>query len=147
MQVAVTGLLPELSQTPKTINACPARLQAKTNCSKNKGILSRRLIQILMAQRIIPSPQMFWLSVRKLTKTAEIKPQKNSAVTNVGSNPTVNSDGEIRIETHIIGFSGDIYGKTIKIEFLRFLRGEKKFESLQELKKQIASDVENALKN
>src|SRR5690554_187671 len=79
IQAAVTWLLSELSQTPKTINACPARLQAKTNCSKNKGILSRRLIQILMAQRIIPSPQMFWLSVRKLTKTAEIKPQKNSA--------------------------------------------------------------------
>lgn len=78
---------------------------------------------------------------------AFVNGQMYSAVTNVGSNPTVNSDGEIRIETHIIGFSGDIYGKTIKIEFLRFLRGEKKFESLQELKKQIASDVENALKN
>ena len=68
------------------------------------------------------------------------------AITNVGTNPTVSESHSVKAETHILGFSGDIYGDTVKIEFLSFVRGEKKFESRDELAAAIMSDVEAAKK-
>ena len=65
------------------------------------------------------------------------------AVTNVGVKPTVKSDG-VSIETHIIGYDGDLYGRDITVTFLRFLRDERKFSSLEELKKQIEKDKKRA---
>lgn len=67
-----------------------------------------------------------------------------SSITNIGSNPTVNNSGEITVETHIIDFSDSIYGKEIKIEFVKRIRDEKKFANLDELKKQIQKDIECA---
>ena len=54
--------------------------------------------------------------------------------TNIGFNPTVRVE-KLSIETHILQFNEDIYGKNIKIEFLERIRDEKKFNSLDELKK------------
>lgn len=65
------------------------------------------------------------------------------AVTNIGSNPTVEEpDGKWRIETHIPGFEGELYGLELTIEFLRFIREEKRFSSLEGLKAQLESDRE-----
>ncbi|MBP3379508.1 MAG: riboflavin biosynthesis protein RibF [Ruminococcus sp.] len=66
------------------------------------------------------------------------------AVTNVGMKPTVNYSGAPLAETHIIGFRGDIYGKTVKIELLGFIRAEMKFSALGDLKAQISRDIESA---
>ena len=63
-----------------------------------------------------------------------------AAVTNVGSRPTVNGEG-INAEVHLLDFAGDLYGKEITVAFLAFLRPEKKFDSLEELKAQIAEDI------
>lgn len=60
-------------------------------------------------------------------------------ITNVGAKPTVGVD-EVNIETYIKGFDGDLYGKTIMVEFIKRLRDIKKFESLNELKKQLEKD-------
>ncbi len=65
------------------------------------------------------------------------------SVTNMGVNPTV-EDNNLRIETYITGFEDDIYQKDIKVRFYKFLRPEVKFASLEELKKQISLDTENA---
>lgn len=60
--------------------------------------------------------------------------------TNIGYNPTV--DGEkISVETNILEFDKDIYGKTIKLEFLERIRDEKKFKDLNELKIQLKMDT------
>ena len=70
------------------------------------------------------------------------------AITNVGSNPTINKetgskkDTEIIVETHILDYSGDLYGKDIKLDFIRFLRTEMKFDNIEELKKQLEKDKE-----
>jgi riboflavin kinase/FMN adenylyltransferase len=71
---------------------------------------------------------------------------KLRAVMNVGINRTfVEGDHQpIKAEVHILDFSEDLYGQTLKIEFCSFLRDEKRFASLDELKKQIAADVETA---
>lgn len=67
------------------------------------------------------------------------------AVTNVGTRPTV--DGHhVVCESYIIGYDGDLYGKTVKLSFRRFIRNEIKFNSLEELKCRIALDVEEAKK-
>ncbi|MDE7234381.1 MAG: riboflavin kinase, partial [Ruminiclostridium sp.] len=61
-------------------------------------------------------------------------------ITNIGVKPTVTDRGEVVTETHIIGFQGDLYGKTVKISLRGYLRGEVKFESLSALKAQLAYD-------
>ncbi len=66
-------------------------------------------------------------------------------VCNVGSRPTVESDDRIIAETHLFDFSGDLYGKEVRVEFHRFLREEIKFSTLEELKIQIGKDREKAL--
>jgi len=65
------------------------------------------------------------------------------AVTNIGSNPTVQGD-KLTIETHLIDFNADIYGQQLTIAFRKRLRGEAKFDSLEALKEQIRLDVEAA---
>lgn len=62
-------------------------------------------------------------------------------ITNVGYNPTVGSSMKM-IETHIIGFSGVIYGEEVEVAFHKFIRAEKKFDNVNELSKQIAIDTE-----
>lgn len=66
------------------------------------------------------------------------------SVTNVGVNPTV-GDKNLRIETYILGFEGDIYNKCISVKFYKFLRGEQKFPSVIKLKEQIEKDKENTI--
>lgn len=63
------------------------------------------------------------------------------SVTNVGKNPTFKEDGPSWVETHILDFDGDIYGENIEVRFLKRLRDEKKFSSVEELLKQIHLDI------
>ena len=65
------------------------------------------------------------------------------AVTNVGIKPTL-ENCPLTIETHILNCEGDFYGRDLTVRFYGFLRDEKKFSSLDELKKQIKEDKEKA---
>ena len=62
------------------------------------------------------------------------------SATSVGKNHTFEDEG-LKIESHIIGFNEDIYGKDIELEFVEYLREEIKFENLEELKKKIQEDI------
>lgn len=73
----------------------------------------------------------------------EYKDKKYKSVTNVGLKPTVGSEQKT-VETHIFDFSKDIYEKEIKVEFLKKLRDEKKFESIEALAAQIGRDCQRA---
>jgi riboflavin kinase/FMN adenylyltransferase len=66
-------------------------------------------------------------------------------VMNWGMKPTVNNTQEPVVEAHILDFDGDLYGKKIKIEVLKQIRGEKKFANLDKLKTQISEDVKQCL--
>ncbi len=66
--------------------------------------------------------------------------------TNVGYNPTVNGQ-HLSIETHILNFNEEIYGQTLRLEFLDRIRDEKKFNSLDELKQQLEKDTNYISKN
>jgi riboflavin kinase/FMN adenylyltransferase len=68
---------------------------------------------------------------------------KHKSMTNVGTRPTV--AGEIKLmETNIFSFSDDIYGETIEVEFIKRIRDEVKFESLDALKEQLTRDKRKA---
>ena len=67
------------------------------------------------------------------------------SVTNVGIRPTV-ADAGIRSETCILDFSGDLYGKNVKVKLIKYLREEKKFPDVDELRQAIGNDIENARK-
>jgi len=67
-----------------------------------------------------------------------------AGVTNVGIRPTIVDDNRVTIETNLIGFDGDLYGRELRVLFRRFLRQEKKFDSMAELHRQIERDIVEA---
>lgn len=72
--------------------------------------------------------------------TIKVRLQSYRGVMNVGCKPTVNGSSRT-IEVFIIGFDGDIYGEPVVVEFVRRLRGERRFAGLDDLRAQIESDV------
>ncbi len=73
------------------------------------------------------------------TKTV-IDSREYRCVTNIGVRPTYLSEHALA-ETHVLGFSGDLYGRELKVELIRFIRPEAKFSSAAELTEQLAKDV------
>lgn len=74
----------------------------------------------------------------------EVDGNKYPAITNIGSKPTVSEQRKINVESHILNFSQDVYGKNIRVELLKYQRGEQKFSSLEELIAQIDADKKAA---
>ena len=65
------------------------------------------------------------------------------SVTNIGLRPSFENE-DLRSETCILGFSGDLYGKDIEVRLLQYLRGEMKFESMEALGNRIKADAETS---
>ena len=64
------------------------------------------------------------------------------AVVNIGNRPTVGTNLPVSIEAHIPGFSGNLYGSRLAVDFRQRIRDEKRFDSLAQLKDQISKDIE-----
>ena len=88
--------------------------------------------------KILPRAGVY--SVRVTTSAMTQRP----AMLNIGTNPTVGNE-TLTIEVHIPSFEGDLYGERMTILFDRFIREEKRFDSLQELQEQIKADVDSSL--
>jgi riboflavin kinase/FMN adenylyltransferase len=67
-------------------------------------------------------------------------------VTNVGCRPTVNNSNKVGVETHILDYQGELYGRTLRIDFYHFLRPEKKFPSVDALQAQMERDIADTVK-
>jgi riboflavin kinase/FMN adenylyltransferase len=65
------------------------------------------------------------------------------SATNIGIRPTF-GEGKKMVETHLLNYKGDLYGKEISVEFVQKLRDEQRFPSSEELKIQIEKDVRKA---
>lgn len=77
--------------------------------------------------------------------TATVDEKVYIAVTNVGIRPTVSdADAAVNCETHILDYSGDLYGKEIKIDFFKMIREEITFSSIEALTAQLKKDIECA---
>jgi riboflavin kinase / FMN adenylyltransferase len=72
------------------------------------------------------------------------QPEAIPAAVNVGVRPTFETGRGLLVEAHLIGFEADIYGETLRLAFLERLRGEKRFESVDELVVQMNRDVDQA---
>jgi riboflavin kinase/FMN adenylyltransferase len=86
---------------------------------------------------LIPAHGVYLTMVRIARRTY-------AAISNVGTRPTFDDGDTVNCETFIFDYNGDLYGKTLRISFLRFLRAEKKFASMKELKEQIRLDIARA---
>lgn len=68
------------------------------------------------------------------------------SVTNIGKRPTFGGEPESKVETHLLDFDEDLYGKTVRVRILHRLRGEKKFSGVDELRAQITRDRDRAFR-
>lgn len=75
---------------------------------------------------------------------AEIDGRQIAAVTNIGSRPTVGGS-HVTVEPWLLGYEGDLYGRELTLAFYKFLRPEKKFASLEELRQEIRKNAEQTL--
>jgi riboflavin kinase/FMN adenylyltransferase len=71
---------------------------------------------------------------------AQVDGEQFYSATNIGIRPTF-GEGEKTVETHLLNYKGDLYGKDMRLEFVQKLRDEQRFPSSKELKAQIERDV------
>jgi len=67
--------------------------------------------------------------------------QKYRGITNVGCKPTIEGKNPVGVETHLLDFAEDVYGKVVTVEFLSRVREERKFDSIEKLKEQLQNDI------
>lgn len=65
-------------------------------------------------------------------------------ITNIGLRPTVDSDELVSVETHLFSYNSDLYGKQVEVQFIHFLRPERKFADVAALKAAMLEDVKSA---
>jgi riboflavin kinase/FMN adenylyltransferase len=89
----------------------------------------------------IPYPQdKYPLKIGVYETRTVVDGKEYKGITNYGARPTFDND-KVVTETYLDGFSGDLYGKELKVHFVRRLRDVQKFESVDALKKQLKYDV------
>jgi riboflavin kinase / FMN adenylyltransferase len=90
---------------------------------------------------VIAMPGVYAVKVYKKNSKKPLK-----AIANLGYRPTFNQK-KILLEVHIFNFSGNLYNKYLSVEFIKFIRKEKKFKNVSQLRKQIQSDLKIAKKS
>jgi riboflavin kinase/FMN adenylyltransferase len=93
---------------------------------------------------MLPLPGVYMCAVRFLDDGEPRRGEVIPAVTNLGYRPTFDDSRSLIAESHLMDFSGDLYGRAIDLDFLERLRPEQKFESMEDLKAQIGRDVDSA---
>ncbi|MBP5658994.1 MAG: riboflavin biosynthesis protein RibF [Paludibacteraceae bacterium] len=92
------------------------------------------------ADKLIPKAGVYRVEVR--SQMSEVRSQM--ALVNIGTNPTVGNTHQT-IEVHIPGFEGDLYNQTLTLQFVERIRGEQRFDSLEELREQINKDLKSII--
>jgi riboflavin kinase/FMN adenylyltransferase len=85
---------------------------------------------------VLPAPGIYAAAAHAQGLVDEVP-----AAVSIGVRPTFEDRGDLRVEAHLIGFDGDLYGKDVTLEFLERLRDEVKFDSAEELQVQMRKDV------
>ena len=89
---------------------------------------------------VLAKPGVYAVKVKKKKSSKYIK-----GIANLGYRPTFNGK-KILLEVHLFNFSENLYNKYLRVEFLKFIRAEKKFKNVDQLRKQIKVDLETAKK-
>ncbi len=93
----------------------------------------------LPKDKFLPHYGVYAIEVIVHNQTPDIAPTQHLGVMNIGNRPTVNGM-DTRVEVHLLDWSGDLYGKNLVVQLVKFLRPEQKFPSLEALKNQIQLD-------
>ncbi|WP_448272462.1 bifunctional riboflavin kinase/FAD synthetase [Nostoc sp. DSM 114160] len=93
----------------------------------------------LPKEKFLPRQGVYAVRVFTLGETSDTVPSENLGVMNIGNRPTVNGTYS-SAEVHLFDWSGDLYGKKLVVQLVKFLRPEQKFPSLEALKTQIQLD-------
>lgn len=93
----------------------------------------------LPKEKFLPCQGVYAVRVFTLNETTDTAPSENLGVMNIGNRPTVNGTYS-SAEVHLFDWSGDLYGKKLVVQLVKFLRPEQKFPSLEALKTQIQLD-------
>ena len=96
-------------------------------------------MQLYEPLKMVPADGVYAVSV-------DVLGQRHGGICNIGTRPTVSEGNARTIETNIFGFSGNIYGLDIRIEFVARIRDEHRFASLDDLRHQLEKDRELAEK-
>lgn len=96
-------------------------------------------IEILDALKVIPAIGIYVVKV--FLKNGN----RYRGMMSIGKNPTVTACSSIKMEVNLFDFEGDLYDQQITVQFLKYLRNEVKFESVEQLKKQLDEDKKAAL--
>ena len=99
-----------------------------------------RKIGFRTANLIYP-PELIDLPFGVYSVLVHYEGRQYKGITNFGIRPTVSESHSCSLETHILDFDKDIYGQKISVEFLKMIRQEKKFDSIDDLKSQISLDI------
>lgn len=89
---------------------------------------------------IVPEPEKHLPVFGVYVSKVYIDGKYYGGITNIGKKPTVEGGSPVGVETYIYGINKDIYGKTIEVQLLHFVRPERKFDGLEQLKVQIEKD-------
>lgn len=108
-----------------------------------EGFARGRTIGIPTANLHFP-PDMLVPKYGVYAVTVRIGKRTYTGICNVGVRPTVNRGQDVTCETYLFDYSGDLYGKTITVSFVHYLREERKFEDLLDLEAQIREDIVRA---
>lgn len=90
-------------------------------------------IELLHGEMAVPAPGVYAV-------TASIEGSIYEGMGNIGNNPTFNDVEHVRLEVNLFNCSGDLYGKTMSVQFRKYIRAEKKFSGVEELCRQIEED-------
>lgn len=90
-------------------------------------------IELLHGEMAVPAPGVYAV-------TASIEGSIYEGMGNIGNNPTFNDVEHARLEVNLFNCSGDLYGKTMSVQFRKYIRAEKKFSGVEELCRQIEED-------
>lgn len=90
---------------------------------------------------IAPAPGVLIPPAGIYAATARVDGREVPAAVSIGVRPTFETDGDLRVEAHLIGWEGDLYGRRLRLSFLERLRDEVRFDSADELVEQMRKDV------
>ena len=90
-------------------------------------------IELLHGEMAVPAPGVYAVTV-------SIEGSIYEGMGNIGNNPTFNDVEHARLEVNLFNCSGDLYGKTMSVQFRKYIRAEKKFSGVEELCRQIEED-------
>lgn len=126
------GMIPELTQ----LLGYGYKIRATVYKDKQLArTLNYPTVNLKLTTKILPKSGVYASKVR-------IKDDEKVyyGMTNIGERPTTNKDGEVVSETNIFDYSGDLYDQCIEVELIKFIRGQKKFNGLEELIQWIKND-------